>query len=161
MKKLLNTLFVAMVVLLTSAAHAQDQKAIDDKILQEYFAKNHIKATKTPSGLYYTINKKGSGENAKRKQTVSMNYLGKLLNGTRFDGNIDENFKPTPGRTPFNFTLGIGQVIQGWDEGVQLLNKGSRATLYLPSHLGYGPSGTGPIPPNAILIFDVEMLDNH
>jgi FKBP-type peptidyl-prolyl cis-trans isomerase len=160
MKKIFNTLLLAGAVLVSSTAMAQDQKAKDDKLLQDYFAKNHIKATKTASGLYYIIKKKGTGANAQKGQTVSMNYLGKLLDGTKFDGNVDENYNPAPGRTPFSFKLGVGQVIQGWDEGVQLLNKGCRATLYLPSHLAYGPNGTGPIPPNAVLLFDVEMLDN-
>ncbi len=157
-KKLLGTLLLVCAVFSNFVGFAQDQKAIDDKILTEYFAKNHIKATKTPSGLYYTITKKGSGENAKPGQQVSMNYLGKFLDGKQFDENVDENYKPVNGRTAFNFTLGVGQVIKGWDEGVQLLNPGCRAVLYLPSGIAYGPNARGPIPANAILIFNVELL---
>jgi len=155
MKNLLVTLLLTCGAI---SAFAQDQKAIDDKILTEYFTKNHIKATKTPSGLYYTIVKKGSGENAKAGQQVAMNYLGKFLDGKQFDANVDENYKPVNGRTAFSFTLGVGQVIKGWDEGVQLLNPGCRAVLYIPSGLAYGPSGRGPIAANSILVFNVELL---
>jgi len=135
------------------------QAAIDDKLLNEYFAKNNIKATKTPSGLYYRIIEEGTGENAKPGQKVGMQYLGKLLDGQVFDSNMDENFTPKPG-TPFTFTLGVGQVIKGWDEGVALLKKGTKGTLYLPSNLAYGSSGAGGrIPPNAVLIFNVQVVN--
>jgi FKBP-type peptidyl-prolyl cis-trans isomerase len=150
-------LFVAT-VLVANIGFAQDQKAIDEKILTEYFAKNKIKATRTPSGLYYTISVKGSGNNAKAGQQVTMNYIGKFLDGRKFDGNVDDNFQPANGRQPFGFALGTGQVIKGWDEGVQLLNKGCRGTLYIPSGLAYGPNGRGPIPANSVLVFDVELL---
>jgi FKBP-type peptidyl-prolyl cis-trans isomerase len=134
----------------------QTQKEKDDKILTEYFAKNKIKATKTPSGLYYVITKKGTGANAKPGQTVSMKYLGTFLDGRRFDGNMDENYEAKG--SPYNFILGQGQVIQGWDEGVQYFSAGSRGVMYLPSALGYGPSGMGPIPPNTVLVFKVEAV---
>jgi len=137
---------------------AQDQKAIDDKIMNEYFTKNHIKAIKTPSGLYYTINKPGTGDNAKPGMQVTMLYYGYTLDGKRFDGNMEKDtYKPVG--TPFTFGLGAHQVIAGWDEGVALLNKGCRATLYLPSGLAYGTRGAGgAIPPNAVLAFDVELV---
>jgi len=154
-KNLLGTLLLACAAI---CGYAQDQNATDQKILTDYFAKNHIKATRTPSGLYYTIIKKGSGENAKPGQQVNMNYLGKFLDGKKFDGNVDENFKLVDGRSAFSFKLGVGQVIRGWDEGVQLLNPGCRAVLYLPSSLAYGANGGGPIPANAILMFNVELL---
>lgn len=152
----MKSVFFLCTVLLSFASFAQtDQKAKDEKLLKDYFAKNKIKATRTGSGLYYVITKKGSGENAKKGQMVAMNYLGKFMDGKKFDANVDDNFNNI---RPFQFTLGIGQVIQGWDEGVQLLNPGSRATLYLPSGIAYGPSGRGPIPPNSVLVFDVEVL---
>ena len=152
----IKTLFLACTLLFAYTGFAQDQKTKDDQLLKEYFAKKKIKATKTPSGLYYVITKKGSGENAKKGQNVSMNYYGKFLDGKKFDGNVDENFKST--RAPLQFTLGVGQVIPGWDEGIQLLNPGTRATLYIPSAIGYGPGGRGPIPPNTVMVFDVELL---
>ena len=133
------------------------QKGIEEKELTDYFAKNNIHPTKTASGMYYTITKEGTGETAKAGQKVSMSYLGKLLDGKVFDKNVDDNFVNTK---PFSFTLGQHQVIAGWDEGVQLLKKGTRATFYLPSTLAYGERGAGgSIPPNSILIFDVELLN--
>jgi len=157
-KNTLTCLLFVATFLIAHTGFAQDQKAIDEKILTEYFAKNNIKATRTASGLYYSISVKGSGPNAKAGQQVSMNYIGKFLDGRKFDGNVDDNFQPANGRQPFTFTLGAGQVIKGWDEGVQLLNKGCRGTLYIPCGLAYGPNGRGPIPANSVLLFDVEVL---
>jgi FKBP-type peptidyl-prolyl cis-trans isomerase FkpA len=156
-KNILSGLLLACTLLVSYAGTAQDQKAIDDKVLTNYFAAKHIKATKTPSGLYYTINKKGAGENAKSGMKVSMLYYGYTLDGKRFDGNMDQSYNPAG--NPFQFNLGSHQVIAGWDEGVQLLNKGCRATLYLPSGLAYGARGAGgAIGPNAVLAFDVELV---
>jgi len=141
-------------------ASAGKQVEIDDKLLQDYFAKNNIKANKTASGLYYVISQKGLGPNAKAGKKITMNYTGKTLDGNVFDSNTDPKFSHV---SPFSFTLGQGQVIKGWDEGVQLLKLGSKGTLYIPSYLGYGATGAGKaIPPNAILIFDVEVsgIDN-
>lgn len=145
-------------VLFATNASAQNQDEKDEQILKEYFSRNHIKATRTASGLYYTIDKKGTGPNAKAGQTVNVNYLGKFLDGKKFDGNVDENYQPVPGRNVLTFVLGTGRVIRGWDEGIALLNKGCRATIYLPSSLGYGSGGSGPIPPNTVLMFNVELL---
>jgi len=83
-----------------------------------------------------------------------VNYTGKLLDGTIFDSNKDPKFGHVQ---PFSFTLGAGMVIKGWDEGMQLLKLGGRATFYIPSSLAYGPQGSGSIPPNAVLVFDVEV----
>jgi len=134
-----------------------EQAKIDDQLLQDYFAKNNIKATKTASGLYYTMNTKGLGPTAKPGKKVTMNYTGKLMDGKVFDSNTDPKFNHV---APFSFPLGQGQVIKGWDEGVQLLNLGARATLYIPSALAYGAGGAGggAIPANAVLIFDVEVV---
>ncbi len=133
-----------------------EQAVADDKILQDYFTKNKIKATKTASGMYYTISQKGLGATAAAGKKLTMNYTGKTLDGKTFDSNTDPSFNHVQ---PFTFVLGQGQVIKGWDEGIQLLQLGSKATLYIPSALAYGPSGMGGgIPPNAILMFDVEVL---
>ena len=133
------------------------QAQTDDKLLQDYFAANNIKANKTASGLYYTIQTEGTGENVAKGQKVSVNYTGKLLNGKMFDSNVD----PSKGHvSPFEFAVGQGSVIPGWDEGLTLLKKGSKATLYIPSPLGYGPRAAGAdIGPNSVLIFDIEVLD--
>jgi FKBP-type peptidyl-prolyl cis-trans isomerase FkpA len=133
------------------------QKIVDESLLQDYFKKNNITPLKTASGLYYTISAEGTGENAKSGQKVSVNYTGKLLNGQKFDSNIDSAFHHM---SPFELEVGIGHVIKGWDEGLQLLKKGSKATLYIPSTLAYGSMDRSPqIPANSILIFDVEILD--
>jgi len=154
-KTILSAVLLICTLMVSSIGFAQDQKSIDDKILTDYFAKNKIKASKTASGLYYVIHKQGSGENARAGQKVSMKYFGKFLDGRKFDANMDENYTCA---NPLVFTLGIGQVIKGWDEGIQLLNPGTRASLYIPSAIGYGPSGRGPIPPNTIMVFDVELV---
>lgn len=142
---------------------AKKQKDIDDKALNEYFKKNNLKPTKTASGLYYTINQAGSGENAKAGQQVNMVYTGKLLDGTKFDSNEDPAFQHME---PFEFVLGQGMVIPGWDEGIALMNKGTKATLYIPSSLAYGerempgsPANPKGIPANSSLVFDVELLE--
>ncbi len=134
----------------------QKQLVEDDKALQDYFAKNNLKPTKTASGLYYTINQPGSGPNATTGKVVSMDYTGKLMDGRTFDSNVDSNFHH---KQEFKFPAGGGRVIAGWDEGVMLLNKGAKATFYIPSSLAYGPNSMGIIPPNANLIFDVEVKE--
>jgi len=133
-----------------------EQAKIDDQLLQDYFKKNNIKATKTPSGLYYTVTQKGLGATAAKGKKVTMNYTGKTLDGKLFDSNIDPKFNHV---SPFTFTLGVGQVIKGWDEGVQLLQLGSKGSFFIPSGLAYGPSAMGSaIAANSVLIFDVEVV---
>jgi FKBP-type peptidyl-prolyl cis-trans isomerase len=132
--------------------------ASEEKAIAAYIKSNGLlgKAKRTPSGLYYVITKLGDGARAKSGQTVSMNYTGYLLNGNVFDSNVDPKFNHVQ---PFDFPLGQGRVIQGWDEGIALLNTGSKAKLIIPSRLGYGSRSMGAkIPANSILIFDVEML---
>ena len=108
---------------------------------------------KTPSGLEYIIVEEGSGPKPKKGQKVQVHYTGKLENGTVFDSSHKRG-------QPIAFTLGVGQVIKGWDEGIALLKKGSKAQLIIPANLGYGARGVPPqIPPNATLIFDVELVD--
>ena len=136
---------------------AAAQNGIDDKLIQDYLAKNNIKAQKTASGLYYKIDKPGSGANAAPGKEVSMNYTGMLLDGTKFDSNVDPSFNHVE---PFKFPLGQGAVIRGWDEGIALMNKGAKGTLYIPSPMAYGPNGRPPvIPANGVLVFDVEVVD--
>lgn len=133
------------------------QAGTDDKLISEFLAKNNITAQKTASGLYYVITKPGSGANAAAGQTVKVMYTGKLLDGKVFDSNIDPQFQHTE---PLEFPLGRGSVIPGWDEGIALLNKGAKATLFVPSTLAYGAQSPNPaIPENAVLVFDVELLD--
>ncbi len=130
----------------------------EEAAIKKYIKENKLdkKVFKTESGLYYVITKKGTGENAQVGQTVSMNYTGYLLNGEVFDSNVDSAFGHVQ---PFDFPLGQGRVIKGWDEGIALLNTGAQAKLIIPSRLGYGMRSPSPkIPANSVLIFDVEML---
>ncbi|RED48336.1 peptidylprolyl isomerase [Seonamhaeicola aphaedonensis] len=108
---------------------------------------------KTESGLRYQIIQKGDGVKAEKGKTVSVHYKGQLADGTVFDSSYKRN-------QPIDFPLGVGQVIPGWDEGIQLLKVGDKARLVIPSDLGYGSRGAGGvIPPNATLIFDVELMN--
>ncbi|NQV49337.1 MAG: FKBP-type peptidyl-prolyl cis-trans isomerase [Candidatus Marinimicrobia bacterium] len=106
----------------------------------------------TPSGLKYIDREIGTGKSPVSGQGVSVHYTGTLEDGTLFDSSVDRG-------TPFSFTIGIGRVIAGWDEGVMSMKIGGKRRLIIPSDLGYGPQGAGGvIPPNATLIFDVELL---
>ncbi|WNH09661.1 peptidylprolyl isomerase [Thalassobellus suaedae] len=108
---------------------------------------------KTDSGLRYQIIQEGSGTKAEKGKTVSVHYKGQLSDGTVFDSSYKRN-------QPIDFQLGVGQVIPGWDEGVGLLKIGDKARFVIPSHLAYGSAGAGGvIPPDATLIFDVELMD--
>ncbi|REG87751.1 peptidylprolyl isomerase [Winogradskyella sediminis] len=107
----------------------------------------------TASGLRYQIIQKGNGKKAEKGNMVSVHYKGQLADGTVFDSSYKRN-------SPLDFQVGVGQVIPGWDEGICLLNVGDKARLVIPSDLGYGAAGAGGvIPPNATLIFDVELMD--
>lgn len=105
-----------------------------------------------PSGLKYVDQAVGTGDVAVAGKTVSVHYTGWLENGKKFDSSVDRG-------EPFSFPLGAGRVIKGWDEGVQGMKVGGKRKLTIPSDLGYGSRGAGGvIPPNATLIFDVELL---
>lgn len=135
----------------------EKQKSIDDQLIQDYLKKNNITATKTSSGLYYIIDKKGAGQKPTPGDSVSVNYTGKLLDGTPFDSNTDPLFKHMQ---PLKLMVGIGQVIPGWDEGLLLLPEGSKGRFFIPSGLAYQNQQAGPlIKPFSILVFDVELLD--
>ncbi len=108
---------------------------------------------KTESGLRYQFIQRGEGKKAESGKTVAVHYEGSLENGKVFDSSY-------PRKKPIEFKLGQGQVIEGWDEGIALLQVGDKARFVIPSHLGYGSRGAGgAIPPNATLIFDVELME--
>ena len=127
------------------AEEKRKQKELLDKVAAGY--------DETNSGLRYKIIQKGGGKKATKGAKVSVHYKGQLLDGTVFDSSYKR-------KQPIDFNVGIGQVISGWDEGIQLLQVGDKARLVIPSHLAYGERGAGGvIPPNATLIFDVELID--
>lgn len=110
------------------------------------------KVVTAPSGLKYMDEVVGTGASPTVGQTVTVHYTGTLENGTKFDSSRDRN-------EPFSFRIGVGQVIKGWDEGVMGMKIGGKRKLIIPATLGYGARGAGGvIPPNATLLFDVELL---
>lgn len=130
----------------------ENAKTGEAKNISDYFKKNNIQATPTTSGLYFIEKVKGSGAKPLTGMKVKVHYTGTLLNGTKFDSSVDRG-------TPFEFTLGQGQVIAGWDEGVALMNIGSKALLIVPYALAYGSRAMGEsIPAYSTLVFEVELL---
>jgi FKBP-type peptidyl-prolyl cis-trans isomerase FkpA len=133
----------------------------DDAIIKDYIKKNNLTAQRTENGVYYVITKQGDGPAVSPGDTVAVSYTGKLLDGKEFDS--------SKGRPPFNVIVGVGQVIPGWDEALTKLNKGTVATIIIPSPLAYGKEGAKDrnssdpnayrIPPNAPLVFDIELVD--
>jgi len=127
-------------------------KANESVQLKQYLAANNVTAKPTASGLYYIEKEKGTGAKAEAGKRVKVHYTGTLLDGTKFDSSVDRN-------EPFGFTLGQGQVIKGWDEGIALMNVGGKATLIIPSSIAYGDRDMGVIKPYSTLVFDVELID--
>ena len=125
------------------AAAAEAEKALADLVAG---------FERTASGLYYRIDSLGAGPKPNKGQQVQVHYTGMLPDGSVFDSSVQRG-------TPIAIAIGVGQVIEGWDEGIQLLNEGSKARFVIPAHLGYGARGAGGvIPPNATLVFDVELV---
>jgi peptidylprolyl isomerase len=113
----------------------------------------------TASGLQYIDIVAGTGASPVSGKKVSMNYTGRLTDGTGFDSNVDPKFGHV---SPFEFNIGTGQVIKGWDEGIMSMKEGGKRQLIIPGSLAYGERGyPGLIPPNATLVFDVELVKAH
>jgi FKBP-type peptidyl-prolyl cis-trans isomerase FklB len=127
----------------------EEKNTVEGKAFLEANAKKEGVKT-TPSGLQYKVIKEGEGANPKLEDKVQVNYSGKLINGTEFDSSYKRG-------TPATFPL--GQVIKGWTEGLQLMKKGAKYELYIPAEIGYGARGQRNIPPNSVLVFEVELLD--
>ncbi|HLO92175.1 MAG: FKBP-type peptidyl-prolyl cis-trans isomerase [Chloroflexota bacterium] len=136
-----------------AAIEKEQAKKQELSILDNYLKTNKISVKPTASGLYFIEIKKGTGQQAATGKTVKVHYTGTLLNGTKFDSSVDR-------KQPFEFTIGKGEVIPGWDEGIAMMKEGGKAKLIVPSRLAYGENGRMPtIPPSATLIFDVELID--
>ncbi len=130
----------------------EQQKKNESIELQKYLKDNKITTKPTADGLYYIEKVKGTGPKAGPGKKVKVHYTGTLLNGTKFDSSRDRN-------QPLEFTLGQGQVVKGWEEGIAMMNQGGRATLIVPSSIGYQDRSMGNIPPYSTLVFDVELIE--
>ena len=135
------------------AAYLQQLKQMNDVSSAAFFAK--LKGDKDvvelPSGLRYKIVSPGTGDYPKATDTVTVNYSGRLVDGSIFDSSVKHGGKPVD--------IALDQVIPGWTEGIQKINKGGKIILFVPSGLGYGDDGRPGIPPGSTLIFDIELLD--
>lgn len=139
------------------ATAREGQVKVDAKIIDTYVAKNSLKTIETPTGLNYVIVKEGDGVKPVAGNMVSVHYVGKLLDGKEFDSSYKN---PQSGGKPVDFPIGQGMVIPGWEEGIMNMRKGGKSTFIIPSSLAYGEAGSpGTIPPNAVLVFDVELVD--
>jgi len=122
----------------------EEQLKIDIDKIEAYLKSNDLTAEKTDSGLHYIITNSGSGAHPNLGSNVTVQYTGRLLDGTEFDS----------GTATFPLT----NVIQGWQEGIPLFKRGGRGQLFIPSYIGYGVSGSSSIPPNSVLIFDIYLV---
>jgi peptidylprolyl isomerase len=148
--KQISRLFPAVLAAVLAVAPAIADEPTQDK-------KSEMKMNSSPSGLQWTDTKEGTGASPKAGQTCVMDYTGWLwvdgTKGKKFDSSVDRG-------TPFEFPIGQGRVIKGWDEGVATMKVGGKRTLLIPPQLGYGSrgAGNGLIPPNATLLFEVELI---
>ena len=134
------------------AEESKRMAAEEEGLRNAYLNENYANAKPTESGLYFISEKKGSGKNPVAGQKVKVHYTGTFLDGNKFDSSVDRG-------QPFEFVLGQGQVIPGWDEGIAMMKKGGKAIMVIPSHIAYGPQGRGSIPPSSTLVFEVELID--
>jgi len=135
---------------LFNSCTSKAEREIEDR--NAYLQKNNITTAPTASGLYYVETLAGTGVQAQANQDVVVHYTGYFVDGGIFDSSVQRG-------QPIEFTLGVGQVIKGWDEGIALMKVGGKAKLIIPSDLAYGKNGRSSIPGYSTLVFDVELLD--
>jgi len=138
-------LFSVSLVALASCSK-EDQVDIDQQLIEDFITEQNLDADSTSSGLYYVIYEPGSADHPTVSDQVTVSYVGFLLDGTVFDAGT-------------NVTFPLNQVISGWQEGIPLFGKGGRGLLIIPSHLAYGDRPVSGIPPNSVLVFEVELVD--
>lgn len=131
----------------TEITESIDYVATNEKEIVDYIAKNKLTATKTDSGLYYVVNEAGTGAQPTASSNVTVAYKGYFTNGSIFDQS-----------NASGISFGLNQVIRGWTEGIPYFKEGGNGVLLIPSHLGYGSNGSGPIPGGSVLIFDVKLI---
>jgi FKBP-type peptidyl-prolyl cis-trans isomerase FkpA len=148
MKYVLPLLLITFALSSCAKKKAEEQAAKDEEIIQQYIADNNLNAVATGSGLYYVIDDQGTGASCNSNSTVKVAYTGYFTYGGIFDQSSAQGV-----------VFPLQSVIQGWTEGIPYFNEGGSGKLLIPSALGYGPSGSGSIPPNAVLIFDIELIE--
>lgn len=142
-------LAAALILLISSCSKKTDQTETDDQIIKDYLTSKNLTATKDPSGLYWIMTVEGTGTKPTTASTVEVKYKGSLINGTVFDQTATDK----------TFTYALSGLILGWQIGIPLMKEGGKATLLIPSQLGYGRENLGVIPPNSVLIFEIELID--
>ena len=142
-------IIVAALLIFSSCIKKSNQPEIDDQLINNYLVSKQLTATKDPSGLYYIMNVAGTGTAPSATSTVEVKYKGSLINGTVFDQTAADK----------TFTYALSGLILGWQIGIPLMKEGGKATLFIPSSLGYGSQNMGTIPPNSVLIFEIELID--
>ena len=152
MKK--NILIIVILIIIIFSFYFLIQNSQENKTQEDNEIQEMNPADNTSKDLQIEVLKEGEGKEAKNGDRITVHYTGRLEDGTKFDSSLDR-------QSPFVFSLGVGQVIKGWDMGVLNMKIGEKRKLTIPSELAYGQTGTpgGPIPPNATLIFEVELLD--
>ncbi|MBK6948819.1 MAG: FKBP-type peptidyl-prolyl cis-trans isomerase [Haliscomenobacter sp.] len=148
MRHFIRFLFLLLPILALPSCKLEDQAEIDQEKIEQYLADNKLSATRHSSGIYYIISTPGSGGSPSLTSTVTVNYKGYYVNNSVFD--------QTTG-SPIQFPL--NNLIQGWQIAIPLLQKGGKGTFFIPSQLGYGSYPPQGIPANAVLIFDIELVD--
>lgn len=149
--KLLNCLLLCIVLLGSCIKRNANSKDFNHTAVKPYNVKG-LDTVKTQSGLkYILVHKNPSGKQPLSGKKVAVNYTGFFSDGKIFDSSVLRG-------EPLTFTIGIGKVIKGWDEGIALMHEGEKARFIIPCELGYGVEGSGPIPPLSTLVFDVELL---
>lgn len=143
----------------------EDQLAKDIETIENYLEENNLTAERHATDLFYIIEEEGTGDLPENGQQVAVNYVGRFLDGKVFDTSIEsiakeeDIYNANRNYVPFEFQLGRGSVISGWDIGIKLTKQGGKSTLIIPSYLAYGPAGSGAIPGNTVLLFEVELVE--
>jgi FKBP-type peptidyl-prolyl cis-trans isomerase FkpA len=141
-------IYLLLLVFCFAGCKKNNQAQIDQQTIEQYISANHLNATAEPNGLYYVVTTAGSGSSPAISNTVTVNYTGYYTNGTIFNPNTTSTFA-------------LADVIAGWQEGIPLMKGGGKGILLVPSALAYGSAGSGSVPPNTVLIFNVELISFH